>query len=109
MTDTAERRRSPRVEVLHDEVIRVELRHRVELLDISLTGALIACETKLPVGTRGQFTAGLASVPFTAQVVVGRHHPRPAPHGQTGLGASFASMDERSRQHLEQFLRRGSE
>lgn len=95
--------------MLPDEVMRVELRHRVQLLDISLTGALIACEVKLPVGTRGQFSAGLAAVPFTAEVVLGRHHPRPAPQGQTGLGASFASMDERSREHLEQFLRRGSE
>ena len=95
--------------MLPGEMIRVELRHRVQLLDISLTGALVACETKLPLGTHGQFSAGLASVPFNAAVVVGRHHPSPAQHGQTGLGTSFASMDERSRKHLEQFLRRGSE
>ena len=95
--------------MLSDEVIRVGMRHRVQLLDLSLTGALIACETKLPVGTRGQFNTGLASVPFTAAVVLSRHHPRPAPKGQSGMGAAFEAMDERSRLHLEQFLRRGSE
>ena len=95
--------------MLPDEVIRVGLRHRVQLLDISLTGALIACETRLPVGTRGQFSAGIAAVPFTAEVVLSRLHPRPAPGGQTGMGAAFAAMDDRSRAHLETFLRRGSE
>lgn len=89
--------------------MHVGVKHRVQLLDISLTGALIACETKLPVGTRGHFSAGLATVPFKAELVLGRVHPRPAPKGQTSLGAAFAAMDDRSRQHLEQFLRRGSE
>ncbi len=87
----------------------MELRHRVQLLDISLTGASLGCDTKLPVGTRGHFRAGLASVPFTADLMVRRHHVRPAPLRQAGLGALFCSMDERSRETLEQFLRRGSE
>lgn len=105
-----ERRRSPRVAMLPDEVMHVGLKHRVQLLDISLTGALIACEQKLPVGTRGQFTAGLAAVPFKAEVVLGRVHPRPAPlKGQTSMGAAFAAMDERSRTHLESFLMRARE
>jgi len=108
-TGITERRKYRRVEVADDETVRVELRHRVQLLDISVTGALIACEAKLPLGTRGQFTAGLADTPFTAQLVVGRHHPREVQHGQIGLGASFGTVDEQSREHLEQFLRRGSE
>ena len=95
--------------MLPGEMIRVELRHRVQLVDISLTGALIACDTKLAVGTHGHFSAALASLPFGADVVLGRHHPTPARQRQTGLGSSFSSMDERSRKHLEQFLRRGSE
>ena len=94
--------------MVSDEVMRVGLRHRVQLLDLSLTGALIACDTKLPVGTRGQFSAGLAAVPFTADLVLNRHHPRPASKGLTGMGAAFAAMDARSRKHLEQFLSRGS-
>jgi c-di-GMP-binding flagellar brake protein YcgR len=107
-THIVERRRTPRVDLLPDETVRMELRHRVQLLDISLTGALVACEVKLPIGTRGQLRAGLASMPFTAELVVGRHQPRPAQR-QVGLGAIFSSMDEQNRRSLEQFLRRGSE
>ena len=92
-----------------DEGIRIELRHRVQLLDISMSGALIACGVKLPLGTRGHFHAGLGSTPFNADVVVRRHHARPAQQSQVVLAAIFSSMDQRSRDHLEQFLRRGSE
>jgi c-di-GMP-binding flagellar brake protein YcgR len=93
-----------------DEAIRIELRHRVQLLDISMSGALVACEVKLPLGTRGRFHTGLGNAPFSADVVVRRHHARPGQHpAQVGLAAIFSSMDQRSRQHLEQFLRRGSD
>lgn len=109
MTHTTERRRTPRVELVPDESVRLELRHRVQLLDISLTGASLACDTKLPVGTRGHFRASLASVPFTADLMVRRHHVRPAHHRKAGLGALFSSIDEPSRKTLEQFLRRASE
>jgi len=95
-----------------DEGIRIEVRHRVQLLDISMSGALMACAVKLPLGTRGRFHAGLGSAPFSADVVIRRHHARQAAaHTQAGLGlaAIFSSMDQRSREHLEQFLRRGSD
>jgi c-di-GMP-binding flagellar brake protein YcgR len=95
--------------MIPEEGIRVELRHRVRLLDISLTGALMACAVNLPLGTRGRFHAGLAAVPFTADVVVARQNARPVHQNQVALAAIFSSMDERSREHLEQFLRRGSE
>jgi c-di-GMP-binding flagellar brake protein YcgR len=104
-----ERRKSHRIEMPPDEGIRIEVRHRVELLDISMSGALMACAVKLPLGTRGRFHAGLGSKPFSADVVIRRHHARHAPHTQVGLAAIFSSMDQRSREHLEQFLRRGSD
>ncbi len=102
-----ERRRSPRVEMQPDETIRVVVRHRVQLLDISMSGALVACEARLPKGTRGQFRTALAGTPFTAEVMVRRHDSRPAP-AQTGLGTTFSTIDDQSRRSLEQFLRRGS-
>jgi hypothetical protein len=92
-----------------DEGIRIELRHRVQLLDISMSGALMACSVKLPLGTRGHFHAGLGPMPFNAEVVVRRARMVPAQQSQVGLAAIFSSMDQRSRDHLEQFLRRGSE
>ena len=109
MSRSVERRRTPRVEMRAEEVVRLELRHRVQLLDISQSGALIGCEAGLPVGTRAQLRAGLGSAPFSAEVAVKRHHVKRAPRGQVGLGTQFASMDERSRDHLEQFLRRGKD
>ena len=108
-TTQTERRKSVRIEMPPDEGIRIEVRHRVQLLDISMSGALMACAVKLPLGTRGRFHAGLAAVPFSADVVIRRHHARPTVQSQVGLAAIFSSMDQRSREHLEQFLRRGSD
>ena len=109
MSDMIERRRTPRVELRVHEVCRLELRHRVQLLDISQSGALLGCDAGVPLGTRGQFRAGLASLPFSAEVDVKRQQVRSAAKKQLGLGTQFASMDERSRQHLDQFLRRAKD
>jgi hypothetical protein len=107
VTEWIERRKSPRVELVGHPMVRLELRHRVQMLDISQSGALIACETMLPVGTRGHIRAGLAAQPFAAEVAVRRHHPRQAPKGYTSLGAMFGGMDDRSRKSLDMFLPRG--
>ena len=109
MSDMIERRRTPRTELRVDEVCRLELRHRVQLLDISQSGALVGCDTGVPVGTKGQFRAGLAALPFSAEVAVKRHQARSAGKKQVGIGTQFAAMDERSRSSLDQFLRRAKE
>lgn len=108
MVERGERRRSPRIELQGDEGLRLELRHRVQLLDISQSGALIGIETSLPVGTRGQLRAGLASVPFSAEIDVKRHHARGV-KGQAAVGAQFTAMDDRSRNSLDGFLKRGKD
>ena len=104
-----ERRRSPRVDVGSNDAVRLELRNRVRLLDISQSGALLAAEAGLPIGTQGHLRAGLEALPFSAEVAVRRHHVRPVPKGLVGLGAVFASMDDRSRASLDQFLKRGKD
>jgi len=109
MDERTERRRTPRTELREDEVVRLELRHRVQLLDISQSGALIGCETGLPIGTHGQIRAGLGNEPFHAEVAVKRHHVKSASRGQVGLGTVFGSMDDRSRRTLELFLQRAKE
>ena len=109
MDGTTERRRNPRVELTHEEDVRLELRHRVQLLDISQTGALVACETRLPVGTRGQVRIGLGAAPFTAEIAVKRHHTKVARVGQVALGTMFGSMDDRSKRQLEGFLQRAKD
>jgi len=109
MEEINERRRTPRIELQHDEDVRLELRHRVQLMDISQTGALVGCETALPVGTRGQIRIGLGPEPFSAEVAVKRHHAKSARRGQVGLGTMFGSMDDRSKRQLELFLQRAKD
>ena len=104
-----ERRKTPRVELRMEEICRLEQRHRVQLLDISQSGALIGIETAVPVGTTGQFRAGLAAMPFSAEVAIKRQHTRSLAKKQVSLGAQFAAMDERSKASLEAFLRRGKD
>jgi hypothetical protein len=107
MAEIIERRKSPRVEMRSHQLVKLELRHRVRLLDISQSGALVACETLLPVGTRGHLRAGLAAQPFSAEMAVRRHHVPTATRPAISLGAMFGSMDDRSRRSLELFLPRG--
>jgi c-di-GMP-binding flagellar brake protein YcgR len=109
MGDMIERRKTPRAELRVNEVCRLELRQRVQLLDISQSGALLGCEGGLPVGSRGQFRTGLAAMPFSAEVSVRRQQVRSSTRKQVSLGTQFAAMDERSQQNLEQFLRRAKD
>jgi c-di-GMP-binding flagellar brake protein YcgR len=106
MSQRIERRRTPRTELPDEEVCGVEIRQRVRLLDISQSGVLVSGEAPLPVGTRGQLRAGLAALPFSADIAVRRHAGGPA-HPQGSMGAQFAAIDERSMRYLEQFLMRG--
>ena len=109
MAVPVERRRSPRVNVGPNQIVHVELRHRVRMMDISQTGALFACDVGLPVGSRAQLRTGLASTSFSTEIVVKRQDERPAVDRRTALGATFTTMDEESRRGLEEFLRRASE
>jgi c-di-GMP-binding flagellar brake protein YcgR len=109
MSDMIERRRTPRAELRATEICRLERRDRVQLLDISQSGALIGCEAGLPIGSRGQFRAGLASIPFSAEVAVKRQQVRPTAKKQLAFGTQFAAMDERSKQSLDHFLRRAKD
>ena len=104
-----ERRRWPRTELHSNEVVRLELRHPVQLLEISQSGILLECEARLPIGARAQMRADLGALPFTAEVVVNRYHVKTGPRPAASLGTQFGAMDERSRRHLEQFLERGKE
>ena len=105
-----DRRRVPRVEVPEELECRLEMRARVRLLDISLTGALLASDAQLPVGTRGQLRTGVAASPFAPEVQVQRTAERHSGRETVqGLGAVFVGMDEQSRQSLEAFLKKASE
>jgi hypothetical protein len=103
-----ERRKTPRIDLGGDGELRLELRQKAQLLDISRSGVLVSCEATVPVGTRGYFRTGLGGLPFTAEVAVKRHATR-GPVKGTAHGAAFGQMDERSARHLDQFLQRGKD
>jgi c-di-GMP-binding flagellar brake protein YcgR len=108
--DSTERRRAPRVTLVLPAECRLELRTRVRLLDISLTGTLLSSDTQLPVGTQGQLRAGIAAATFAPSLQVRRVSDRASGRETSqGVGAMFVDMDERSRESLEAFLRKASE
>jgi c-di-GMP-binding flagellar brake protein YcgR len=104
-----ERRRLPRVAVEDGLECRLEARTRIRLVDISLSGVLLASEAKLPVGTKGQLRAGLGASSFAPQVQVQRLAERAGTDTTARLGAIFVGMDDHSRRSLEEFLRKASE
>jgi hypothetical protein len=105
----AERRRLPRIAVEDGLECQLEVRTKIRLVDISLSGALLASDAQLPVGTRAQLRAGVGPAPFSPEVQVKRQVDRGRTEAQTGLGAVFVGMDDRSRKSLEEFLRKASE
>ena len=103
-----ERRQGPRAQLPPTAECRLQVRTRVRLLDISLTGVLIASDVELPVGTRAQLRSTVAAASFTPAVQVKRLAD-PADRGAAkGLGATFTGMDDRSKRSLEEFLKKAS-
>jgi c-di-GMP-binding flagellar brake protein YcgR len=106
---TTDRRQSPRIALDGGLECRLDLRTRVRLVDISLGGALLAAELPLPTGASAQLRSGLGAGAFQSDVQVKRAVALPAGLTLNGLGATFTSMDERSRRSLEEFLRKASQ
>ena len=103
-----ERRQGPRV-VIDDLVeCRLELRSRVRLLDISVSGALLGAEVRLPVGTRAHLRSAITATAFSPDIQVCRHADAASRNSAVGLGAVFTTMDERSRRSLEDFLKKAN-
>jgi c-di-GMP-binding flagellar brake protein YcgR len=100
-----ERRRTARCPTGDEIGCRIEVRARVRVLDISATGALLAAETLLPVGSAAHLKTGMGSTTFSPEVQI-RREARVG--DSTGVGVSFTTIDERSRRSLEQFLKKAS-
>jgi len=103
-----ERRLTSRIATA-DVECRLDLRTRVRLLDISLSGALMAAEIGLPVGASAQLRSGLGANAFRTDVQVRRSVDLVTGVTRHGLGAMFTTMDDRSRRTLEDFLRKASQ
>ncbi len=106
---TSERRRVPRVAVNENVECKLELKTRVRLVDISLTGALLSADAPLPVGARAHMHAGVGAAPFAPEVQVRRVADAGGRERAAAFGAVFVGMDEKSRNSLETFLRKASE
>ena len=102
-----ERRRGPRVDVADPVDCRFQMRMRVRLIDISASGALLTCETQLPLEASGQLKAVLASGRFSPTLAV-RRTASLAPLEGAQLGTVFLGMDDESRNSLEAFLRKAT-
>jgi hypothetical protein len=101
-----ERRQTPRVSVGGRVECQLDLRSRVRLLDISLSGALLGADVTMPVGSAAQLRSGLGAGPLRTDVQVRRSARLAGDVALKGVGAVFTAMDDRSRQTLEDFLKK---
>jgi hypothetical protein len=102
-----ERRRSPRLELPHRPGLRLNRRVVIRLVDISGSGALVAAEERLPIGTVGQMRLALGGQPFKASVQVKREEV--TADQRVFLGTKLVPVDRPSQAVLEQFLRRSKD
>jgi c-di-GMP-binding flagellar brake protein YcgR len=84
--------------------VRLTRRVRVRLVDISLGGALVASDERLPPGTAGELRVPLGGEPFKASVEIRREEPPLA--APVMLGTAILDVNRGSRETLEQFLRK---
>ena len=103
--DIQERRRSPRVRVVRRCEVHVQTHVGVRLLDISASGALLAPDEPLPVGTTGRLRLPLGGVPFEAPVEVRRDEPAAGGHGHVA-GVVLMTTPGDQQDTLEEFLQR---
>ena len=102
--DFEERRRTPRVELGGRFQLRLGRRLRVGVLDISASGALLACEERLPAGSTGRLHVQLGGAHFEGLVEVRREQT--APGKRVLLGSALTPSGPRHQEALDAFLRR---
>lgn len=103
-----ERRQGPRTTVSPSPECLLEVRARVRMIDISLTGTLLATPVPLPVGTQAHLRSNVGPSSFAPAVQVRRFGDVLGRGATGGIGVMFTSMDDRSRRSLEDFLRKAT-
>jgi hypothetical protein len=104
LADGNERRRYPRIDPPSGFEIGFARWMTVELADVSMSGAMLIGPAPIDVGGRAHFRARLGDRSFYAEVEARRIAARTGPNPRYGIGASFVSMGEDSRQSLASFL-----
>jgi hypothetical protein len=100
----AERRRFARAAV-HGIQASVPAVMDAEILDISMTGALVRCGCEVQLGDRASIRLVLDGEPFVAGVSVSRVVGATGGAGTTYAGVVFIDQDEQSISVLRRFLR----
>jgi hypothetical protein len=105
-TPFVERRRTPRVAPT-DLTFGVPIVREAEVLDLSVSGALVSMSAPISVGQRLQLRLLLGREPFQAWVEVRRidHGTVTGRANRVRAGVTFTSLDENSQRTLERFLR----
>ena len=110
MTDLrADQRRTPRVPGADKQTFVLPLTQTVQLLDISMSGALLSSPQRVGVGRRTALRTTLGGEPFGVEIQVQRVSPAVKDanvHEPTRfqLGVTFVSLDERSLRCIQRFL-----
>ena len=104
LRESMERRATPRFIAGSDAELDQPQWATVELIDVSTTGVLFSSPTLLPLGERGELRARLGAASFSTQIEVRRTAPPRPPSQGHRVGASFVSLPEGSRLHLEDFI-----
>jgi hypothetical protein len=99
---TGERRRAPRYEITDGEPAVLLTAISVQILDISVSGALLRSFQPARVGDAGRLTLTLQGRPFTAEIEVLRVESLSA-GGDCRLGVRFSAIRPEHRQAIEAF------
>jgi c-di-GMP-binding flagellar brake protein YcgR len=103
-----DRRRWRRTPVRDRHQLRLSLAHRVRLLDISMTGALIRIADGSALGRCAELRTTLGDSPFVVSVEIRRAAVEPEDGkwaGDRRLGVTFVAIDSQNRRCLERYLR----
>lgn len=103
-----DRRRTARATVAARRELAVPVLLTLQILDISMSGALLSSEPAVSVGQRAELRAVLDGDPFVVQVEI-RHvgsDPRRVPEpGRVLVGVEFVALDYQSQGCIQRFLK----
>ncbi len=103
-----DRRREPRVTVSADVRSERPLAVSVRLIDIGLSGVLMASSLPFQVGQFARLSARLGDRAIDTDIEIRRVSPRRDEKGGYAIGARFVSLDEATRRVMQQFLAAGN-
>lgn len=99
-----ERRRAPRVAVADGIPAGITAANSVRVVDISLSGVLLASSRSATVGTRGRLSFTIGGNPLAAEVEIRRVTESPDASGFR-IGARFVDITPAQRDAIERFAR----